>query len=220
MIGLHRTAAAATRRMTANGFFVSRCKAVGGGKKLGDAIAGRRSRRSRPLVRSGHERRRGRARRPDPRRNLAISAPPHQDPAMTDRAKTCSRAGKAMIACRQERQGPTTASWRTNGCHRTLEETPHSGLHSRGTRTAPGSPPRSTPVWSRMADGSRSLIGPTDRRMIGGMARPAHPSGASSWGNGRLFALQDVRGVLTSIGAASRSHADTPTAIPPMMQKI
>ena len=37
----------AKRRMAAPGFFVSRCKAAGGGKKLGAAIAGRRSRHSR-----------------------------------------------------------------------------------------------------------------------------------------------------------------------------
>jgi len=50
MIGRAPLAAGAQRRMATRGFFVSRCKAEGGGKKPRGAIASGRSRRSRPRL--------------------------------------------------------------------------------------------------------------------------------------------------------------------------
>ncbi|WP_336944153.1 hypothetical protein [Sphingomonas panni] len=50
MIGRAPLAAEAQRRMATRGFFVSRCKAEGGGKKPRGAVAPGRSRRSRPRL--------------------------------------------------------------------------------------------------------------------------------------------------------------------------
>jgi hypothetical protein len=50
-IGPHPEGAGTQWKMAADGFFASRCKAAGGGKKLAVAVAGRRSRRSRSSVR-------------------------------------------------------------------------------------------------------------------------------------------------------------------------
>ena len=53
---------------------------------------------------------------------MAALGQPHQDLAMMDRAKTCARAEKAMIAQMGERQGPPIATGRTHRCHCALEE--------------------------------------------------------------------------------------------------
>lgn len=176
-IDTHRLRPQRQRRAATASSFVSRCKAEGGGKKLADAVAGRRSRRSRPSVRSGHSRRRGRV-WTDPQGVMAVIGTPQQEGGRANRAKTCH--GVSTAAKTRPREQPASAAYRGAGSVRRCDEAVRSCAHcvtsaiKRRLRCAPAS--RLQAVKRSAECRARRLALPimTQRRSAGRMGNDHH----------------------------------------------